>query len=154
MQSLILRAVQALMLITINLVMTQRLMSSVLDVRRRSRSAQVLASTSLRSLIAKLENEVLLGNLKIKLAGKTQLLINPEVLELMMISIDLDKILRPNNSALNERKKFNQDLVQLITALKEVKIRQRVALKRLTSQKQVHESLWLSMQMVALAPMT
>lgn len=72
----------------------------------------------------------------------------------MMISIDLDKILRPKNSALNERKKFNQDLVQPITALKEVKIRQRVALRKLTSQKQVHESLWLSMQMVALAPMT
>jgi len=154
MQSLILRAVQALMLITINLVMTQRLMSSVLDVRRRSRSAQVLASTSLRSLIAQLENEVLLGNLKIKLAGKTQLLINPEVLELMMINIDLDKILRPKNLALNERKKFNQDLVQPITALKEVKIRQRVALKRLTSQKQVHESLLLSMLMADLAPMT
>jgi hypothetical protein len=154
MQSLILRAVQALMLFTINLVMTQRLMSSVLDVRRRSRSAQVLANTSLRSLIAQLENEVLLGNLIIKLAGKTQLLINPEVLELMMISIDLDKILRPKNSALNERKKFNQDLVQPITALKEVKIRQRVALKGLTSQKQVHESLWLSMLMVVLAPMT
>jgi len=154
MQSLILRAVQALMLFTINLVMTQRLMSSVLDVRRRSRSAQVLANTSLRSLIAQLGNEVLLGNLIIKLAGKTQLLINPEVLELMMISIDLDKILRPKNSALNERKKFNQDLVQPITALKEVKIRQRVALKKLTSQKQVHESLWLSMLMVVLAPMT
>jgi len=153
MQSLILRAVQALMLFTINLVMTQRLMSSVLDVRRRSRSGQVLASTSLRSLIAQLENEVLLGNLKIKLAGKTQFLMKPEVLEIMMISIDLDKILRPRNSALNEKKKFNQDLVQPITALKEVKIRQRVALKRLTSQKQVQESLLFSMQMADLAPM-
>lgn len=153
MQSLILRVVQALMLFTINLVMTQRLMSSVLDVRRRSRSGQVLASTSLRSLIAQLENEVLLGNLKIKLAGKTQFLMKPEVLEIMMISIDLDKILRPRNSALNEKKKFNQDLVQPITALKEVKIRQRVALKRLTSQKQVQESLLFSMQMADLAPM-
>lgn len=151
---MILRAVQALTLFTINLAMTKRLMSSVLDVRRRSRSAQVLASTSLRSLIAQLENEVLPGNLKIKLAGKTQFLMNPEVLELMMISIDLDKILRLKNSALNERKKFNQDLVQPITALKEVKIRQRVALKRLTSQKIVHESLWSSMQMADLAPMT
>jgi len=141
------------MLFTINLVMTQRLMSSVLDVRRRSRSGQVLASTSLRSLIAQLENEVLLGNLKIKLAGKTQFLMKPEVLEIMMISIDLDKILRPRNSALNEKKKFNQDLVQPITALKEVKIRQRVALKRLTSQKQVQESLLFSMQMADLAPM-
>jgi len=128
-------------------------MSSVLDVRRRSRSGQVLASTSLRSLIAQLENEVLLGNLKIKLAGKTQFLMKPEVLEIMMISIDLDKILRPRNSALNEKKKFNQDLVQPITALKEVKIRQRVALKRLTSQKQVQESLLFSMQMADLAPM-
>lgn len=122
MQSLILKAVQVLMLIIINLVITQRLKSSVLDVRRRYQSAQVLASTSLRLQTVQLENEALLGNLEIKPAGKTKPLINSEVLELMVTSINSGKILRLKNLALNERRKFNQDLAQLITALKEVKI--------------------------------
>jgi hypothetical protein len=110
------------MLIIINLVITQRLKSSVLGVRRRYQSAQVLASTSLRLQTVQLENEALLGNLEIKPAGKTKPLINPEVLELMMTSIDSGKILRLKNLALKEKRKFNQDLAQLITALKEVKI--------------------------------
>jgi len=122
MQSLILMAVQVLMLIIINLVITQRLKSSVLDVKRKYQSAQVQASTSLRLQTVQLENEALLGNLEIKSAGKTKPLINPEVLELMKTSIDSGKILKLKNLALKEKRKFNQDLAQLIIALKEVKI--------------------------------
>jgi predicted aspartyl protease len=110
------------MLIIINLVITQRLKSSVLDVKRKYQSAQVQASTSLRLQTVQLENEALLGNLEIKSAGKTKPLINPEVLELMKTSIDSGKILKLKNLALKEKRKFNQDLAQLIIALKEVKI--------------------------------